>query len=182
MICGEEEIDVFSPKSTELGAACLEAARDSLSWLLGQQRHDGGWKGLEDPPVAAFYKVAWPLCLMGEAAAAHRTLNYVDEHLIDADGDFSPRVHPWFKEVHHLYANAYVVIGAQKLERYGMVRRALRFLLSQQDRRHGGFYSVKTAVVKGTDLTRCPPASVGSRAWLRARSKLQRPEPAASKP
>lgn len=149
---------MFAPQSEQSGAACLDAARQSLSWLLSQQREDGGWKPLENPPIDAFYKVAWPLSLMGEAAAAHRTLNYVEEHLFDADGDFSPRVHPWFKEVHHLYANAYVVIGAQKLERYGMVTRALDFLLSQQDRRHGGFYSMKTAV---GDTNRCDTMSTG---------------------
>ena len=129
-------------QSTLSARACLEAAEDSLNWLLSQQKDDGGWKSLEKPPIDAFYKVAWPLALMGESGAAHRTLNYVEEHLFDEDGDFSPRAHPWFKEVHHLYANAYVVIEAQKLERYEIARPALGFVLSQQDARHGGFYSV----------------------------------------
>lgn len=132
-------------ESVQSGTACLQAAGDSLAWLLSQQQQDGCWKALDDPPIGAFYKGAWALELMGEAAAGQRSLNYVQEHLFASDGDFRPRAHLWFKEVHHLYANAYVVIGAQKLERYEIASPALQFTLSQQDPRHGGFYSMKTA-------------------------------------
>ena len=122
---------------------CLESARRATAWLVTQQAPDGGWRPLSDPTIDPFYKVGTAFSLMGEAAAAERMFDYVKEHLLQPDGDFTPRGHPWHSEVHYQYANGWLVLSAQKQGRYDISVPAQRFLLTQQDPDHGGFCSLK---------------------------------------
>lgn len=122
---------------------CIESAKRGAAWLSAQQGPNGAWKTVPDAPVDAYYKVGAALSLMGEATAAERLFDYVKGHLLQADGDFLPRGNPWHTDVHYQYANGWFVIGAQKQGRYDIAMPALRFLLSQQDPDHGGFYSLK---------------------------------------
>ena len=117
-------------------------------WLAEHQNLDGSWIGLSDPKVDAFYKGSWALTMTGQLAAAHRSLNYARQHFLTADGDFLPRGHPWHSSVHYLYANAYFIIGSMAAGRYETAMPAVRFLLSQQDPDHGGFYSRRTEAGK----------------------------------
>jgi len=110
-------------------------------WLVERQNPDGSWIGLDEPKIDAFYKGSWPLLLTGQPVAAHRSLTYVRQHLMTADGDFLPRGHPWHTNVHYVYANVYFVIGSMAAGRYDVAMPAVRFLLSQQDLDHGGLYS-----------------------------------------
>ncbi len=123
---------------------CLDAARRSKDWLLGLQKADGGWKPLKNPPVDAFYKVGAMFNLMGETMAAERTFDYVKAHLLQPDGDFGPRENPWHVSVHYQYANGWLLLGAQRQGRYDIAEPAMRFLLTQQDPDHWGFYSEKS--------------------------------------
>jgi len=127
-----------------IGQECIEGARRGAAWLLAQQRPNGGWKPLENPPVDAFYKGSVAFALLGEIAAAERTLDYIKRHLLQPDGDFLPRSNPWFLDVHYQYANGWIILGAQKIGRYDITMPAIRFLLSQQDAATGGFYSQKS--------------------------------------
>ena len=54
------------------------------------------------------------------------------------------RTGPLHVDIARLYSSSYIVLAAQKLDRYEIVAPAMRYLLSQQDHRHGGFYSCKT--------------------------------------
>ena len=117
-------------------------------WLKEHQNPDGGWMGLDDPKMDAFYKGAWALTVTGEQAAAHRLLDYVREHFLTPDGDFSQRGHPWHSAIHHPYANAYFIVGSLIAGRYEISTPAIRFLLGQQDPDHGGFYSQRTEAGK----------------------------------
>ncbi len=67
---------------------CVERARRSVNWLVKQQAADGGCKALPNAPMDAFYKAAWAFGLMGEAAAAERSLDYVKRHFLQPDGNF----------------------------------------------------------------------------------------------
>jgi hypothetical protein len=123
---------------------CLDAANRSRDWLLSMQNPDGSWKPLKTQPVDAFYKVGAMFNLMGETLAAERVFDYVKAHLLQPDGDFGPRENPWHVHVHYQYANGWLVLGAQRQGRFDIAAPALRFLLTQQDPDHGGFYSEKS--------------------------------------
>lgn len=116
-------------------------SRMGSQWLVQHQQPDGSWIGLGDPKVDAFYKGSWALAATGQLAAAHRVLDYALRHYLTPEGDFLPRGHPWHREVHYLYANAYFIIGSMITGRYEITMPAVKFLLSQQDPEHGGFYS-----------------------------------------
>ncbi len=132
-------------ESVQSGTDCLERAKLGTAWLLQQQNLDGGWKELKVQTLEVFYRAAWTLEVMGERAAAERSLNYVKKHLMTPEGDFTPRAGAWHNHVHYPYSNAIVLMGAQPLARFDVARPALRFLLSQQDPTYGGFYMVRTS-------------------------------------
>ncbi|MHB1294463.1 MAG: hypothetical protein ACYC4R_05655 [Anaerolineae bacterium] len=118
-----------------------ECARRGAAWLIAQQDADGGYRAVPEPMADAYYKSAWALQLLGEPAAAHRTLNYARRRLLQPNGDLAPREHPWHREVHYLYANAYFVLGGAHLGRYDVSEPALRYLLSLQSPVTGAFAS-----------------------------------------
>jgi len=120
---------------------CLETARRGVEWLLKQQASDGSWKALDKAPIDAYYKAAWAFNITGQGAAAEKALTYVKNNLLQSDGDLLPRNDQWYINVHYQYQNGWIVTGAQKQGRYDVSTSALKFLLSQQDPSHGGFYS-----------------------------------------
>jgi len=125
------------------GKQCLKSAKLGVKWLLNKQNPDGSWKPLDNAPVDAYYKAAWAFNLMGEAAAAERVLDYVKQHLLQSNGDFLPRGDPWYINIHYQYSNGWIINGAQRQGRYDISMPAVKFLLTQQDASHGGFYSQK---------------------------------------
>src|SRR5215471_5841267 len=127
-----EMSSLMKPEYVKLEKKCLETARRGVDWLLSQQSPDGSWKALERAPVDAYYKAAWAFNITGETPAAERVLNYAKNNLLQPDGDLLPRNDSWYINVHYQYANAWVVIGAQKQGRYEVSMPALKFLLTQQ--------------------------------------------------
>ncbi|MHB1134008.1 MAG: hypothetical protein ACYC4L_16700 [Chloroflexota bacterium] len=126
----------------ESGTQCIESARRGVAWLLNQQNSDGSWKHLPEPPVDAYYRASWTLGLMGEAAAAERSLNFLKQRFLTPEGDLTLRENAWYHYVHYPYQNGIVVAGAHRLGRFDVAVPALRFMLGLQDPQHGGFYMV----------------------------------------
>lgn len=137
---------------------CLETATRGVNWLLSQQNPDGSWKALDKAPIDAYYKAAWAFNITGQTTAAERVISYVKHNLLQPDGDLLPRNDPWYVSVHYQYANAWVITGSQKQGRYDVSVPALKFLLTQQDPSHGGFYSLKGSA---TDRKRSDTMSSG---------------------
>jgi hypothetical protein len=131
-------------RSADTVSACLASARRGVEWLLDQQTAAGAWRQLEVEVYDAYYKGSWALMAAGRLDAAHRLLTHVGRAFLTAEGDLEPRLGPLHTGIARHYSSAYAVLGAQKLDRYEIAAPALRFLLSQQDPGHGGFYSVKT--------------------------------------
>jgi hypothetical protein len=125
--------------------ACLASARRGAAWLLDQQTPAGAWRQLDAEVYDAYYKGSWALASAGHLDAAHRLLSHVGRAFLTPEGDLEPRLGPLHTTIARHYSSAYAVLGAQRLDRYEIAAPALRFLLSQQDPEHGGFYSVKTA-------------------------------------
>jgi hypothetical protein len=130
--------------SVETVNLCLASARRGVEWLLDQQTASGSWRQVEREVYDAYYKGSWSLASAGHLDAAHRLLTHVQRTFLAFDGDFEPRHSPLHTVIARYYCSAYAVLGAQKLDRYEIAAPAMRFLLSQQDPDHGGFYSVKT--------------------------------------
>ena len=130
--------------SNSVGEQCRASAKRGVAWLLDQQNPDGSWKGLQQPAIESFYKASPAFGLMGERSAASRCLDYVQKHFLQPDGDFLPRELFWLINVHYLYGNAYIIIGAHHAARYAISTPATAFMLSQRHPAHRGFYSVKT--------------------------------------
>jgi hypothetical protein len=129
--------------SVETVNMCLASARRGVEWLLDQQTPAGNWRQLETEVYDAYYKGSWSLASAGHLDAAHRLLTHVERAFLTPDGDLEPRLSPLHTVIARHYCSAYAVLGAQKLDRYEIAAPAVRFLLSQQDPSHGGFYSIK---------------------------------------
>jgi hypothetical protein len=132
---------MIQSSSTETVDACQAAAQRGLAWLLDQQTRAGNWRQLEAEVFDAYYKGGWALAVSGQPAAAHRLLTHVQSSFLTPDGDFEPRTALLHTDIARLYASSYVVLAAQKLDRYEIAAPAARYLVSQQDPDHGGFYS-----------------------------------------
>ena len=132
---------MIQSSSTETVDACLAAAERGVAWLLDQQTAAGSWRRLEAEVFDAYYKGGWALAVSGQPAAAHRLLTHVQRTFLTAEGDFEPRAALLHTDVARLYSSSYVVLAAHKLDRYEIVAPVVRYLLSQQDPDHGGFYS-----------------------------------------
>jgi hypothetical protein len=131
--------------SVDTVSDCLASARRGVEWLLDQQTAAGSWRQVEREVYDAYYKGGWSLASAGHLDAAHRLLTYVGQTFLTPQGDLEPRLGPLHTVVARHYSSAYAVLGAQKLDRYEIAAPAMRFLQSQQDPGHGGFYSIKAA-------------------------------------
>ena len=129
--------------SVETVNTCLASARRGVEWLLDQQTATGNWRQLEAEVYDAYYKGSWALASAGHLDAAHRLLTHVRRTFLAPDGDLEPRLSPLHTSIARHYSSAYAVLGAQKLDRYEIAAPAMRFLSSQQDPDHGGFYSIR---------------------------------------
>jgi hypothetical protein len=119
----------------------LEHGARGAEWLVERQESDGSWAGLTDPRIDGFYKASWALAETGHTDAAHRVLDYVNREFLLSNGDLGPHEHPAFGEIHHLYPNAYVIVGSARCGRYEVSGPTTRFLLTRQHPGTGGFYS-----------------------------------------
>jgi hypothetical protein len=124
----------------------LERALAGSRWLVQHQNQDGSWTGLKEQGVGAFYKPSWAFSEVGLCAAAHRTLDYVYHHFFTAKGDFLlGRPHATLPLIGRFpYVNSYFIIGSLLAGHYEIGVPAVTFLLAQQARDHGGFYSNPT--------------------------------------
>ena len=115
------------------------ACHRGTQWLLALCNSDGSIGPIGQR--LAYYRVPWALQLVGETAAAAGCLDWIDRHMIDADGEFrgvTPRA--LFDQRYGSYPLACLVTGAQLAGRSDLVRRCTPRLLSWQDAVGGGFY------------------------------------------
>jgi hypothetical protein len=63
-----------------------EACRKGTDWLLQLANEDGSIGPVRDGLY--YYRLPWPLALMGEQAAACRNLDWIRKHMFSARGAF----------------------------------------------------------------------------------------------
>ena len=119
------------------------SANRGIAWMLAQQRADGSFCAREDG-VGGYYKVPYALALAGQLRPAQRLLNWVAEHHFTAAGDFRAPERKAREPIHDswpVYANAWLILGAQRLGRWDLARRGMAFLCNYQ-LPIGGFYAL----------------------------------------
>ncbi|MFJ5677994.1 hypothetical protein [Streptomyces sp. NPDC093097] len=129
------EIDLAQRATSYKAASSLGADH-----LAATQRPDGALPSSRDV-IESSYKGIWALQCAGKTIEAARLASYVRSHL-GTDGDVpSPRQEPYFLDIHYLYANGYLAIGAHLLGRFDLSDRLMSFIASLQNPQHGGFPS-----------------------------------------
>ena len=156
---------MIQTNSAESVAACRAAAERGVAWPWNQQTPAGNWRQPEAEVFDAYYKGGWALAARGQLAAASRLLTHVQRTFLAVDGDFEPRAGHLHTDVARLYSNSDIVLTAWELDRYEIAAPAVRYLLSQQDRDHGGFYSCKTPPGDDAGQTPCRRPCVAWRCW-----------------
>ncbi len=117
-----------------------QAVINATKWLLTQQDPAGPFKPVEYG-LATCHKVPFALALVGQGERAARLVAWIQDQLMDDEGDFS-RLYPraGWTERYYPYANAWIVAGAQKLGLFGLSWPASGFLFTLQHPA-GGFLS-----------------------------------------
>ncbi|KAA5835077.1 beta-L-arabinofuranosidase domain-containing protein [Saccharopolyspora hirsuta] len=116
------------------------ASARAADWLVAHQRADGALPS-RTPVVESCYKGMWSLHVAGHTQAAMRVADYVGS-LLQADGDIpQPREERFFLDVHYLYANGYLTIGAHILGRFDLSAKLMSFVETMQNPVTGGFRS-----------------------------------------
>ena len=124
-------------------AAAFREARDRACQYLIRHTRPDGCVGTEERGVADYYKVTWALQVCGETNRANRLCQWIRKHGITAAGDFGSRPEET-RGYGYAYYNAWVVLGAHRLQQYDLSQRGMDFLMGFHDPLSGGFYSSAT--------------------------------------
>lgn len=119
----------------------VRGARDrGAQWLLDHQRPDGALKDT-DNTLATYFKSPLAFSSAGEGAAGKQLLSWVRENALTSIGDFAGTAGRGTQAHNATYANAWLIVGAQRLGDYDLAHRAVERLL-QLRFDGGGFYRV----------------------------------------
>ena len=139
-----------------------------VAWLLGEQRSDGSFSA-PDEGVDSFYKIPYAFGVTGQAPAAQRLLDWVARYCFTAEGDLCSPARKSQGDFHrefYTYANSWLVIGCQRLGRFDLAYRGLRFILRFQDPHTGGFFAEPDFLTAGRGCQDIVCASQGGLACL----------------
>ena len=125
-------------------------AQHAAAWLAARQAGDGRWTVLGERSIESQYKVPLAFSIVGDLAAAERSLSRIRKDYISRDGDLKHRIDEWHVDVHYPYTNSWVLWGASRTSRVDVTTPVLRGLKRLQDRDSGGFLS---AGIKGASWT-----------------------------
>jgi hypothetical protein len=119
--------------------------RAGSDWLESKLRPDGSFgKGADN--LAYYYKAPWGFAAGGSPWLSSLVADRVKDEflLIDGDLELSDELlnDQWTKYLHFYYAG-WLIHGLQKVGRYDVTYKAMRFLDGFQDGSMGGFYSSK---------------------------------------
>ena len=118
-----------------------EVRRKGTDWLLSHVNEDGSVGPVGDADRVYYYRVPWTFAVVGRTAEACRMVEWIRRNMLSEDGDMRGR-YPvgMFEEKYGTYPVANFIYGAQMLRQFDVAYRGLKFLLSMQDPKSGGFY------------------------------------------
>ncbi len=124
---------------------CRQAIVNGLKWTIGQQRPDGVFQPVEFG-LCGYHKLAYMLSLVAQTERAGRLCAWIEANVLDDEGDFAdPHGRQGPMETFYSYPNAWLAMGAHRLELYNISYRALDFLTSLQHPQTGGFLTAGPA-------------------------------------
>ncbi|MBI2724201.1 MAG: hypothetical protein HYX50_03970 [Chloroflexi bacterium] len=118
--------------------ALQEAKARGVNYILKQQRQDGALGAPESEGLGPWYKALWALAAGGRTAEGNRLASWVATNLLTEEGDIAGPLRGSMFDYTYAYPNAWITIGAHKLGRYDISRRAMDFLFLLQHET-GGF-------------------------------------------
>ena len=122
--------------------AKFRESRDrGLGYLIGIQGEDGSF-GKEEEGVDAYYKIPYLFAITGHNEKGLKLLDWIEKYHLTDNGDFRSQSRKGMSEFHsyyYTYANCWPVKGAQKLGRFDISFKGVKFLLKHQDKKLGGF-------------------------------------------
>lgn len=134
----------FSTRNSEPTATDMHrAARQGVDWILAQQHENGAFCDPDDG-IGSYYKIPRTLAIAGELRAARRLLQWVADNHISDTGDFRAperKAHEPIHETWPVYANAWLILGAQSVGRWDMARKGMSYL-SSLETMPGGYYTL----------------------------------------
>lgn len=128
------------------------------------------WERIQrEPDIQGHYKAPYFWASVGDARMAGAHAQLIADRFLQADGDFRMDADrkgflgfPCTVFNQYLYPNGWLVSGLQKLGAYDLVNRAMPFILSFQDPRHGGFYYACEAQTMTLDRSMMDSSSTSS--------------------
>ncbi len=116
-----------------------QAIVSGLKYVISQQNARGTIEPT-DTGIAAYHKVPYMLSLVGQAERATRLCNWIEENVMDEDGDFvDPQKRQGAMGDFYEYPNAWLIMGAHRLELFRLSYRGMGFLTTLQHPGTGGF-------------------------------------------
>ncbi len=112
------------------------AAELCEKWMLDHIQSENVLNSKITDPVS-YYK--WPLALIsrGKKDEAAKLLQWINEHCLSENGDYSSNRSGFHKEF-HTYSTLWIVLAAIKLENTVLVEKLLKFILKYQNEKTGG--------------------------------------------
>jgi hypothetical protein len=118
----------------------LQSARDrGVAFLLQHQREDGAVGEPEKDGLGPYYKTIWALAAGGQTEAANRLATWLRDNVQAENGDITGPLRGTMHDSNYAYPNAWLLIGAQKIGRFDVFTRGMRFLATLQHAETGGF-------------------------------------------
>ncbi len=119
-------------------AALDDARMRGIGYVSRQQREDGAIGDPEKAGLGPYYKALWAFAAAGRPEEGNRLASWVARELLTDEGDFAGPARGTLFDTSYAYPNAWLTIGAHKLGRYDISRRAIEFLFLLQHET-GGF-------------------------------------------
>jgi hypothetical protein len=128
----------------KLDEKCAGVIEKATEWLVSCQEKDGSFgKGATD--LRCYYKAPSVLLATGRLREASLTTDWIKHKFLKPDGDFrgdnGKSEFAFFAKHRYIYMNGWLVSGLQRLGRFDMSLPALKYILSFQDHKQGGFFS-----------------------------------------
>ncbi len=117
----------------------MRARERGVEYVIQHQRADGAVGEPERDGAGPYYKALWAFAAAGRGEQGNRLATWLTQNVLTEEGDFAGELRGHGLDSAYSYANAWLTVGAHKLGRFDISRRAMEFLLLLQHAEDGGF-------------------------------------------